>query len=168
MVGEGHLRKKLEAFANEHPHLLTVLPYERERDVLGRLYEAADVFLAPCPYETFGLAAVEAMSHGTPVVGAGAGAIGELIHDTGGGSAFEAGHAEMLTAALIDCLERSVKLGGRAQEAVKKRYLLDQTMPGLIDTYEMAVLPARALWVSDRPAELEEIPSSDGSHPSCS
>ena len=139
MVGDGHLRAELEAFASQNPHLLTVLPYERDRDALTRLHAAADVFLAPCPYETFGLAAVEAMAVGTPVVGAAAGAIGGLIEQTEAGVAFRPGDSESFGHALIECIERGRGLGERAREQVAERYRIDHTMPKLVAVYANAL-----------------------------
>ena len=139
IVGDGHLRAELEAFASQNPHLLTVLPYERDRDALTRLHAAADVFLAPCPYETFGLAAVEPMAVGTPVVGAAGGAIGELIEQTGGGVSFRPGDPEALARALIESIRRHQELGERAREQVAERYGIDHTMPKLVAVYAKAL-----------------------------
>ena len=44
---------------------------------------AADVVLAPGPVETFGLAALEALACGTPVVVSGSGALPEVIGGAG-------------------------------------------------------------------------------------
>src|SRR5260370_30737119 len=76
VIGEGHLRPRLERLARERPSMLCVLPFEADRSRLPRAYAAADLFFAPCPYETFGLAALEAMASGLPVVGVAAGGVG--------------------------------------------------------------------------------------------
>jgi alpha-1,6-mannosyltransferase len=52
------------------------LPDRRE---LARRLAAADVALAPCPVETFGLSVLEALACGTPVVAAAGGAASELL-----------------------------------------------------------------------------------------
>ena len=49
------------------------------RSQVANLLAAADVALAPCPCETFGLAALEALASGTPVVASASGALAELI-----------------------------------------------------------------------------------------
>jgi glycosyltransferase involved in cell wall biosynthesis len=139
MVGEGHLRAKFETFAGLHPELLTVLPYQRDRDALADLYRRADVVLAPCPYETFGLSAVEAMALGTPVVGADAGAIAELIGQTGGGVTFEPGNPHAFVDAVTQCLERSDELGDLARTGARIRFAADQTMLKLVDVYRGAM-----------------------------
>jgi len=140
MVGEGHLRPELEAYAGVHPELLTVLPYQRDREVLARLYRSVDAVLAPCPYETFGLSAVEAMAAGTAVVGANAGAIAELIGQTGGGIVFEPGNPHALAQAVVHCLARSDEIGDIARNEVRNRFQVDQTMPRLVNVYRDVAL----------------------------
>ncbi|MBC7780817.1 MAG: glycosyltransferase family 1 protein [Proteobacteria bacterium] len=56
-----------------------VLPYHRDAEVLARAIASADVFVHAGESETFGLAALEAMACGTPVVGVAAAGIGELL-----------------------------------------------------------------------------------------
>jgi len=50
-----------------------------DRHRLADLLAAADVALAPCPCETFGLAALEALASGVPVVASASGALAEMI-----------------------------------------------------------------------------------------
>lgn len=53
--------------------------FVKDRRHVANLLAAADVAMAPCPCETFGLAALEAMASGTPVVASAAGGLAELI-----------------------------------------------------------------------------------------
>jgi glycosyltransferase involved in cell wall biosynthesis len=57
---------------------------------LGDLYRRAVALLVPslC-YETFGLAAAEAMSHGTPAIVRRVGALTEMVEQCGGGFTFD-------------------------------------------------------------------------------
>lgn len=52
-------------------------------DELAALYREADALLFPSRYEGFGLPALEAMASGTPVVGARAGALPEVVGEAG-------------------------------------------------------------------------------------
>jgi alpha-1,6-mannosyltransferase len=61
------------------------LAYERDREKLADLLAAADIYLAPGPAETFGLAALEAMASGLPVVSSDQGAVRELVEASGAG-----------------------------------------------------------------------------------
>jgi alpha-1,6-mannosyltransferase len=84
MIGEGHMRSALEALAREQPDRLAVLPFEADRARLARAYASADLFINPCPYETFGLATVEAMASGLPIVAPAAAGSAELLSHGGG------------------------------------------------------------------------------------
>jgi len=67
LLGEGPERGRIEARARE---LGVTDRVELRGDVLdpGPFYRAADLFLHPSRYESFGLAVLEAMQHGLPVV----------------------------------------------------------------------------------------------------
>jgi alpha-1,6-mannosyltransferase len=88
MIGEGHMRPALEALARQQPERLAVLPFETDRARLARAFASADVFINPCPYETFGLATLEALASGSPVVAAAAAGSADLLR-AGGGVSFK-------------------------------------------------------------------------------
>jgi alpha-1,6-mannosyltransferase len=77
VAGDGPERAELERVAAGLP--VTFLGFLHERDELAALLASVDVVIAPGPYETFGLAALEAMASGTPVVAPTAGALPELV-----------------------------------------------------------------------------------------
>jgi alpha-1,6-mannosyltransferase len=77
MIGEGPRRRVLESRARDLPVVFTGHLHDR-RELAG-LLARADVALAPCPYETFGLAALEALACGTPVVAPDRGGVSELV-----------------------------------------------------------------------------------------
>ncbi len=52
-----------------------------EEDELVHLYNAAEVFIFPSLYESFGIPPLEAMACGTPVIASDAGAIPEIVGD---------------------------------------------------------------------------------------
>jgi alpha-1,6-mannosyltransferase len=68
VAGEGPLRARLAAHARAARLPVTFLGHIASRDDLSALLASADVALAPGPVETFGLAALEALGSGTPVV----------------------------------------------------------------------------------------------------
>jgi alpha-1,6-mannosyltransferase len=67
--------------------LLLVMCSVGDRAELGALQASADVALAPGPAETFGLAALEAMACGTPVVASASSALPEVIGSAGAAAA---------------------------------------------------------------------------------
>ncbi|MFG2635026.1 glycosyltransferase [Streptomyces sp. NPDC048362] len=83
VAGDGPLRGRLERRARERGLPVTFLGQVRDRAALGALQASADVCLAPGPAETFGLAALEAMACGTPVVASASSALPELIGSAG-------------------------------------------------------------------------------------
>lgn len=66
VAGDGPMRARLEASARDLP--VQWLGFVAERRQLAAVLADADVVLAPGPVETFGLAALEALACGTPVV----------------------------------------------------------------------------------------------------
>jgi alpha-1,6-mannosyltransferase len=83
VAGDGPLRARLEQRAQERRLPVTFLGHVGDRDLLGALQATADVCLAPGPAETFGLAALEAMACGTPVVASSFSALPEVIGSAG-------------------------------------------------------------------------------------
>ncbi len=93
VAGDGPLRARLEQRARDRGLPVTFLGYVSDRAALGALQASADVCLAPGPAETFGLAALEALACGTPVVASASSALPEVIGSAGataadGGEAF--------------------------------------------------------------------------------
>ena len=124
-------------YSNQNSSFATLLPFMNDRAALARAYASADLFLAPCPYETFGLAAIEAMASGTPVIGADAGGIGNLLDGASWGRAFRAGEVEDFTRAVSQLLDAGTqRLGAEAREAAVSRYSWDHTFESLIRLYE--------------------------------
>jgi alpha-1,6-mannosyltransferase len=81
IAGDGPLRRRMERAAAGLP--IEFLGFLADRSELARLLASADVVLAPGPIETFGLAALEALASGTPVVVDAASALPEVIGSAG-------------------------------------------------------------------------------------
>ncbi|GGS07367.1 MULTISPECIES: glycosyltransferase [Streptomyces] len=87
VAGDGPLRVRLERHARARGLPVTFLGHVSDRAALGALQASADVCLAPGPAETFGLAALEAMACGTPVVASALSALPEVIGSAGAAAA---------------------------------------------------------------------------------
>jgi glycosyltransferase involved in cell wall biosynthesis len=115
VLGEGPDRDSLEQLARE-------LDVERRVFLLGRVPDVAawlrraDVFVHPARWEGFGLAVLEAMLAGLPVVATRVSSLPELVVDGETGLLVAAEDAAALAAAVSSALERSA-LGeaGRAR-----------------------------------------------------
>ncbi|MFE2101418.1 glycosyltransferase [Streptomyces sp. NPDC059468] len=87
VAGDGPLRARLEQRARERGLPVKFLGYVADRAALGALQASGDVCLAPGPAETFGLAALEALACGTPVVASASSALPEVIGAAGAAAA---------------------------------------------------------------------------------
>ena len=77
VVGDGPLRARLQRQAARLP--IDFTGFISDRHTVAALLASADVALAPGPHETFGLAALESLACGTPVVVSRTSALGEII-----------------------------------------------------------------------------------------
>ncbi|MBA2510026.1 MAG: glycosyltransferase family 1 protein [Rubrobacteraceae bacterium] len=93
IVGDGPARRTLErAFAGT-PTVFTGFLHGEE---LAAAYASSDVFLFPSTTDTLGLAMVEALASGVPVVASRSGASREVVDDGRSGLLYEAGCARSL------------------------------------------------------------------------
>ena len=90
IVGSGASHSAVRRRAAGQP--VTMLGFVPQRIQVARILAAAHVVIAPGPMETFGLAALEALACGTPVVASRSGALGEVIGDAGVVVADDAAH----------------------------------------------------------------------------
>jgi alpha-1,6-mannosyltransferase len=95
----------------------------------------ADVALAPGPVETFGLAALEAMACGTPVVVAADSALPEVIGDTG---AAAAGGGPAFAAGIRTLLGRATETRRAADRARAEQYGWPAAVAGFLRVHEDA------------------------------
>jgi len=116
LVGDGPQRAALEAQAGG-ASWLRFLPFMRDRDALASLLAAFDIVVAPGSSETFGLAPLEAMACGTPVLSADRGGMAEQIEAAGAGERFVSGNSGSLAESAIRLLESDLATHGRRGRA---------------------------------------------------
>ena len=83
VAGDGPLRQRLERRARRDRLPVTFAGFLPDRTDLAALLASADVAIAPGPAETFGLAGLEALACGTPVVVSAESALPEVVGDAG-------------------------------------------------------------------------------------
>ena len=83
VAGDGPLRAGLERAARRRSLPVQFAGFITDPKNLATLLASADVVVAPGPVETFGLAALEALACGTPVVVSASSALPEVIGDAG-------------------------------------------------------------------------------------
>jgi alpha-1,6-mannosyltransferase len=83
VAGDGPLRGRLARAARRKSLPVQFAGFVTDPKHLATLLASADVVVAPGPVETFGLAALEALACGTPVVVSGDSALPEVVGDAG-------------------------------------------------------------------------------------
>jgi len=116
-LGEGPLGPALRAKADRERLPARYLGHQPDPVRVAEVLSAADVALAPCPRETFALAALEAMACGTPVVVSARGAAGELLEPGAGATASSARQA----ASAVRALAADAGAGAAARAAAEHR-----------------------------------------------
>lgn len=114
IAGDGPCRASLQRRARGLP--VTFVGFVHGRAEVAKLLASSDVSLAPGPHETFGLAALEALASGTPVVVSRSSALSEIIGPTCGVAA--ADHAPAFAhgvARLLEAPEPSRRAAARAR-----------------------------------------------------
>jgi alpha-1,6-mannosyltransferase len=112
------------------------LPYVRDRDLLADLYAAADLFIAPGSAETFGLAALEALSSGLPVLSADQGGVAETVSRSGAGRLYASGDRAHLTEVAVALLgEELPALGRIGRRHAEEHHGWDAVFERLFQTY---------------------------------
>lgn len=129
MVGDGPLRSTLEYRAAGLP--VTFTGWVSDRDWLARLLATADAVIAPGPIETFGLAALEALSSGTPAVVSSSSALPDVIGDAGVAVA-----GEDLSLGILQVLSRPEHERREAARARAELFSWDNAAKGFLAVHE--------------------------------
>lgn len=158
--GGGHLIAALSRLVTIHPGLTLLniggtrddtglpivnLPHTDDPKVLATAYGASDIFAYPSLADTFGLAVLEALCCGVPVVCFDTGALPELVRDGENGLVVPCGDDEAVTAALSR-LAGDVALRrrlGAAGATLRERYDTATMVAGYRDLF-LAVAHERA------------------------
>jgi len=104
LIGDGPERPDIESFArqNECQHEIRFLG---KQDQIEDILPIADLFLLPSEYESFGLAALEAMAAEVPVISSDAGGLPEININGFSGFLCPVGAVEEMSARAIEILQ---------------------------------------------------------------
>jgi len=107
-----------------------------------------DIFVLPSLYEGFGIAILEAMAAGKPVVATSVGGIPEFVVEGENGFLVPPGDSVVLAAAIRHLLaqpERAKAMGRNGQELVRKHYSIESVVRQHEQLYETCGTQASTL-----------------------
>ncbi|ARF54125.1 glycosyltransferase [Streptomyces gilvosporeus] len=148
VAGDGPLRARLEARAGAERLPAAFLGHLADRAHLAALQASADVVLAPGPAETFGLAALEALACGTPVVASAASALAHLV-DSGGDTALDDGPSFADAVQRVLARPEAARRGAARQRA--EGYGWRPAVAAFLAAHEAPVLPGMPVAVPEPP-----------------
>jgi alpha-1,6-mannosyltransferase len=104
-----------------------------DRHHLAAILASADVALNPAPIETFGLAALEALASGTPVVASRTSALVEIASGAAGQAV--APEPSALAVAVMSLLRRPIEGRRRAARRRAEEYPWSRTISAMLDVH---------------------------------
>jgi alpha-1,6-mannosyltransferase len=132
IVGAGPQAERLRSLAGPG---VRILPFIHDREVLADLYAAADLYLAPGPAETFGLAAHEAMASGTPVLSVDVGAVAEQVRRSGVGALYRLGDPDSLAEGAARLFESPAMTRSAARRFVEAHHRWESAFDAIFAVY---------------------------------
>ena len=124
LVGDGPEREAVEALATSLG-VREAVSFTGERRSIGDLFAHADLFLLPSERESFGLAALESLASGVPVVASDVGGVPEVVAHGKTGWLVPAGDPGAMALAVLSLLEdpgRRAAMGKAARASALARF----------------------------------------------
>jgi alpha-1,6-mannosyltransferase len=119
------------------------VPYVSQREELARVLASCDAFVHPGDQETFGLAALEAMACGLPVIGAQAAGLAELVSPDVG-LLVPPRDPRALADGIVALYERDAAALGVRARRLAERYAWGPLVGRIVDRYAALGRAARA------------------------
>jgi N-acetyl-alpha-D-glucosaminyl L-malate synthase BshA len=116
LVGDGPDRSECERLCRQL-NLCDQVKFLGKQEGIVEILNAADVFIIPSQSESFGLAALEAMACGLPVISSSVGGLPELIKHNEGGFIAEIGDVDRMAKYALDLLTNEKKYEMFSQNA---------------------------------------------------
>lgn len=133
LVGDGPERQQLEQMSRDKK-LCSVLRFIGKQEAVNELLSVADVFVMASERESFGLAALEAMAAGVPVITSDAGGLPELNIHKKTGIVYPVGNVAKLSEAMLTMLTQDQLLHEYSLQA--KQRAMDFSTQKIVPLYE--------------------------------
>ncbi len=141
LVGDGPERESVERQA-EDMGIIDRVDFLGDQEFVAELLPAADVFLLPSQHESFGLAALEAMACGVPVVGSRIGGLPEVIIHEETGYLCDPNDVACMSAIVLGLLrdeDLRLKIGRAARARAEQEFNRDKVVARYVDAYQRLV-----------------------------
>lgn len=138
LVGDGPDRSECERLCRQL-NICDNVKFLGKQDALVEILNASDIFLIPSQSESFGLAALEAMACGVPVISSSVGGLPELVRHNETGYIAEIGDIDRMAKYTLDLLtnERKHKLfSANARERAVNLFDKSKVIPQYEDYYK--------------------------------
>ncbi|NJE07673.1 glycosyltransferase family 1 protein [Thermococcus sp. M39] len=141
IIGDGPERRKIEELIKAyHVQDKVLMVGKQPREKVREYLWASDIYLSPTIYEAFGIAALEALSCGVPVVANNHGGISEIVKHglTGLVSQDDKELLENILY-LLDNPELIEKMGRNARKAVKEEFSWKKIAKEIVEIYKKTI-----------------------------
>lgn len=140
LIGDGPERYNVERLCRELGTCNRVMTVGKIRDATN-LMRVSDLFLLPSQTESFGLAALEAMSVGVPVVSSNTGGIPEVNEHGYSGYLSNVGDIEDMAKNAIDILQNTETLNKFKHQAIlqAKKFEIEKVLPKYEELYSNVI-----------------------------
>jgi N-acetyl-alpha-D-glucosaminyl L-malate synthase BshA len=138
LVGEGPELETVERMVAERD-LSEHVVFLGDQEFIAGILPAADVFLLPSDHESFGLAALEAMSCGLCVVGSNIGGLHEVVQDGETGFLFDPGDVHGMSDVIVRLLgdsERRREIGRKARARAARDFDREKIVGQYVSLYD--------------------------------
>ncbi|MFA9188448.1 N-acetyl-alpha-D-glucosaminyl L-malate synthase BshA [Flavobacterium sp. FBOR7N2.3] len=140
MVGDGPEKEKAELLCQELGILDKVIFFGNSNEI-DKILSNSDLFLLPSETESFGLAALEAMAWGVPVISSNSGGLPEVNFEGVSGYLSNVGNVDEMAENALKILKDDTVLAQFKDNAlsVAKKFDIKHILPLYIDIYEKAL-----------------------------